>query len=59
MSRKPFLSLFASVVLTLAASAQTLPSGVQKKASVGGITNTRTAVSIVKAGDYKAAGVYQ
>ena len=38
MSRKPLISLLATVVLTLAASAQTLPSGVQKKASVGGIT---------------------
>lgn len=38
MSCKPFISLAATVALALAVSAQTLPSGVQKKASLGGIT---------------------
>jgi len=38
MSRKPLFALAATVLFTLAAPAQTLPSGVLKKASVGGIT---------------------
>lgn len=38
MSRKSLYAFLAAAMLALAASAQTLPSGVQKKASVGGIT---------------------
>jgi zinc protease len=38
MSRRPFAALAVSAILAATVTAQTMPSGVQKKASVGGIT---------------------
>ncbi len=65
MRTKVLLAL-TTIAPALAARAfsQTLRQGVRKKASMGGIAAFRkhvdpAAVSIVKAGDFKAAGVYQ